>query len=139
MSWSCLCHHLEENGLGHTSLYHLNTTFSYNLWWIYRSTNSIWAKYMHSKYGDFNYFRAYAAPLFLTSHNWNCLTDILEEAEKHIGLLFEMEIPHSSEKNWIHKGSLISYALNNFSTLSQNLCIKDVIGTHGWNFFFTTL
>lgn len=93
MSWTQFCLPLEENDLGFTSLHNLPMVFSYKLWWLYHTSYSIWAKFMHSKYGDFSYFRTYGAPFSMASQTWSCIRVFGRRLNNIFGFLFGMEIP----------------------------------------------
>lgn len=83
MSWDRLCRLLEENGVGLVSLHNRAIAFSYKLWCIYRMGDSIGAKFMRSKHGDFSYFRIYRTPLSRAFRTWSRVLSVWEEAEQH--------------------------------------------------------
>lgn len=76
MSSDRLCRLKEEKRLDLTSLHHLTIVLSYKLWWLYRTSDSIWAKFMRSKYVDFTYIRTYGVSLTLASHTLRRIIDV---------------------------------------------------------------
>lgn len=133
MSWDHLCRPIEENCLGLTSFYHLTTAFSYKLWWIYRTGELLWAKFMRSKYRDFTHFRIYGVSFSYASHTLYCILSVWEEAENHIGLIIRDGNSSFLMENRTHDCCFIASSNGALSPLNKMRCIKDVIDRRGWN------
>ncbi|XP_060200867.1 uncharacterized protein LOC132629156 [Lycium barbarum] len=50
VKWKDICLPITEGGLGFKSLFDVSNALFAKLWWKFRTTNSLWAKYMWNKY-----------------------------------------------------------------------------------------
>ena len=50
IKWSNVCKPTQENGLGLCRLEDNVNAFGCKLWWKLRSTETLWARFIHSKY-----------------------------------------------------------------------------------------
>ncbi|KAM7481360.1 hypothetical protein LguiB_005943 [Lonicera macranthoides] len=82
--WSKCCLHVTEGGLGVRSLEDTCKAFSMRLWWNLRQANSIWAKFMKSKYVGNDHISNCTKPS-ICSHTWMRTVRLRSIADSNIG------------------------------------------------------